>query len=210
MTLTKAYIKRITLDMVMHLKRVPKRTIVTSGDKRIQSLLDVLNHKGPLGGDTKLRKDTLDLLRDLMVLHQLLRKNRQAFRREKGPHVEVFQRINELLCRCKAFPMILNSYQYGRPNSRGWETAWFWTGEPMEECAEIELFLTALEIAQTGQINMLKMCQQCDKCLLARVSSQKFCSEECRNQFHMFNEADKDRRAAWAREKYKSSKVTES
>ena len=67
------------------------------------------------------------------------------------------------------------------------------------ECVEIELFLTALEIAQTGQINLLMICEKCEKRLLARVKGQKFCSENCRIEFHSFNEADKKRRAAWAR-----------
>ena len=151
-------------------------------------------------------KDIHDLLMDLMRLDRLLRKNRQAFRREKGDHIEIFKRVNELLSRCNASPRILNSFQSGRPNPRGWETAWFWADKPMKECVEIELYLAALEIVQTGQINLLIICDKCKKVVFARVSSQKFCSEECRIEFHSFNEADKKRRAAWAREKYKLGK----
>ncbi|MGB7984516.1 MAG: hypothetical protein WCF54_05090 [Terracidiphilus sp.] len=200
--MTKPYLNRIIQYMVKAKKRVQKGRISTSRDKRIQALLKNLNGGPYFENGCPVENSAVLLVGFLQTLDELFRRNRQLFRRDKGKHVEIYQKINQLFKYYSVSPKILDSFQHGRPNPRGWEATWFWTTEPIEECRDMNYLLTAMELAQSGRIHLLKKCPKCAEWLFARVSSQKFCSNDCRNQFHISNEADKERRAAWARENY--------
>jgi hypothetical protein len=79
---------------------------------------------------------------------------------------------------------------------------WTLLGEQYNKNHELFLVLDVMEIAQAGRIDSLKQCEHCRKWLFARFPHQRFCSENCKEHFHRFNEADKKRRREWARKNY--------
>jgi hypothetical protein len=193
--------------MVMQTKRVQRGRTATSGDKRIQALLNVLNDGQYPRFHSDFVNDSRSLVKNLHTLDEIFRKHPRLLRRDKGQHIEIYQQINRLLSDYTVYPKIMNCFQYGRPNPLGWETTWFWSGDSNKECRIMNAFLTALEIAQSGRIQLLGICEKCETWVFARVPSQKFCSEDCRNKFHSSNEADKKRRAAWAKKNYKLART---
>lgn len=74
---------------------------------------------------------------------------------------------------------------------------------------DMALALTVIELLQAEKIDSLRPCDECKGWILARFPHQRFCSSECKDQFHTSNEADKARRREWARANYQSRKELE-
>jgi len=127
--------------------------------------------------------------------------------KRRGEIRKIRRSINGLLDRYRAKPFLLISDVHPH---LGWELTWVSRSSgTSHQTHELQALLAIVEVAREGRISALKQCEQCRKWLFARFSHQRFCSEDCKEQFHRTNEADKKRRREWARENYWTRKVLE-
>ena len=133
-------------------RRILKKRAAASGDKRIQALLNVLNHGQNPRFHPSIVVEFRSLVKQLRDLDELFRSNPKLFRQDNGEHIEIFKQINLVLSRYKVFLRILYSFRYGKPNPQGWESAWFRANDSEQECIEMQLILTIIEIAQNERI----------------------------------------------------------
>jgi hypothetical protein len=94
-----------------------------------------------------------------------------------------------------------------RRHSPSWEWDRYWK-QKGDESLDVELLMVdyVSELLLLGRMSALKPCARCGDWLFARFSHQRFCSDDCYKQFHKANEADKRRRAKWARDHYRKSR----
>ena len=120
--------------------------------------------------------------------------------------------VNQLLMRYRAVPEVIPDWIFTGPvdfEVRGWQLRWA-REEENNENRYLELLLVQeiVKIAQARRISSIKQCEQCGRWIIARFSHQRFCPESaCRDNFHRFNQADKERRRIWARNNYKTHRT---
>jgi len=119
--------------------------------------------------------------------------------------METVRTVSSMLVKYKASPSLHIDLLQKEPFR--WRLEW--TGSRELPHFDLVFALEAIEILKAGKINSIKECDQCRKWFLARFQHQRFCSVECKDQFHASNEADKARRREWARENYQTRKELE-
>jgi hypothetical protein len=112
--------------------------------------------------------------------------------------VKLHDSINRFLKRYSARPFL--SGNTGNPIV-DWTLEWITKGSKIKTL-ELQEVREIVDVARAGRISAFKQCEQCQKWLFAKFSHQRFCSEDCKDQFHKTNEADKKRRRDWARKNY--------
>lgn len=208
--------------MVMKQSRVQKNAKFAPEGKPSDFLIRAMNDE--LGGAARGNRKIVDpralllLVKRLQALEEVLVNEAvplfQTGENEKiidSPNImRRYRAVNRVLRRYEAVPSIIPGVHID-PDSllRGWRLIWKRTGTHAQPFFEIGLVLQIMEIASAGNIFSLKQCANCSKWLLGRFSHQRFCSQNCKDEFHKSNEADKKRRRDWARANYQARKRLE-
>jgi hypothetical protein len=120
---------------------------------------------------------------------------------------ETVNDVEEILGGYIGSPSLMNIGADSNGSPERWVVHWRRTDNMPHE--DLGLALDVVGILQAGKISSLRQCEQCKTWLFARFPHQRFCSEECKDQFHAMNEADKARRREWARANYQARKELE-
>ena len=202
--------------MTISQSRVLKFVQPHSADLLVLGLIDALNG-GRADWKFDYRQDVLiGLVRELQKLEKEWSNTEARFERRgagQTPSKAVrrpWQNICEILREYTAYPSLTLRWPQPETNQipdAAWSLDWITSdGKPL---LDLEFSLDAMEIFKAGRISSLKQCDQCGKWFLARFPHQRFCSVECKDQFHTTNEADKKRRREWARANYQTRKELE-
>jgi|ERR1017187_3031017 hypothetical protein len=163
------------------------------------------------------RRAVLVLVRRFQELEKVLRDPRIEFFHQKRSGkivrppvvVEKFEAVDRILRRYTATPGIYADFDLDhKSDSRRWQLVWSRAGKK-HPFLSVDFVLLIADLASTGRILSVKQCENCRKWLFAGFPHQRFCSEDCKEHFHRFNEADKKRRRDWARKNYQTRKVLE-
>jgi hypothetical protein len=186
----------------------------------IVSLVDALN------GDRKGRRNEEYSRKQLILLVRKFQELNEAWMRpdyrgaamqDKMPSQAATEKVEgswfailKILEGYTAFPVLTQALD-GLSAGSGANETWtlHWHRADKKPHMDLQLSLDVVETFRAGKIGSLKECEECGKWLYARFPHQRFCSENCKDHFHKFNEADKKRRRDWARENYQSRKELE-
>jgi hypothetical protein len=193
------------------MKRVPKGRIIKKHDGSIDSLLAALNQTPETERESEATNEVRDLFQRLQTVSQA-ESILSGLSRLPGQHnLEVqraawLERLNRSLREHPVFMQVMEAPRRGRNDPYRLQTAWRLADEQKGESPLSDLIVTLLKITDSGRFGLIMECKLCSKWFFARVRTQNFCSDACRNEFHVSNPGDKRRRAEWARKSYQSRK----
>ena len=115
---------------------------------------------------------------------------------------------NEYLRKYRAVPVLRSNFPLVTRRIHGWSLTWdaaekySLLGPIGQPDLELTAVLHAVELARGNELSSLRKCPNCQKWLFARFSHQRFCSENCKNEFHHTDPEEKKRRSEWAKHNY--------
>lgn len=120
--------------------------------------------------------------------------------------------VNRILRQYEAVPVIT---QLAPMSGSGFKLAWRRTGDSATRNgqtkgsadSELSAALIAVRLAEQGRINALRQCPNCTRWLFAKFAHSRFCSEDCKNNFHREDPDEKKRRREWAKNNYRLHKT---
>lgn len=204
--LTKPKLHHTISDMANAKSSGQKRHHEFRGEETARLLVRTLNDE--LGPAARGRRDVVDPRPILALVKRLQRLD--TYLKSVGPKVQdemalldKFRAVNRILWRYEAVPSLIPKHFYDPDaDCRGWRMEWGRTGKRQQPYVELGLVLNALQLAESGQIQLVRQCEQCNRWLFAKFAHQKYCSQTCKDQFNRNNPHARERRRKWARENY--------